>query len=146
MSDPRSDPHGPEQLPDRQPMPQPTDLSNQESLQTGAASRWLVPSGVLDAASALHVFTVGAIGLMTLAIMSRATRGHTGMPLTASPLTAISYGLLVVGAGLRPSAMLLPDHYLTLVSFSGLCWMMAFALYLVEYSPALLTRRKPRPE
>lgn len=106
----------------------------------------LVPLGVLDAASALHVFTVGAIGLMTLAIMSRATRGHTGMPLTASPLTAISYGLLVVGAALRPSAMLLPDHYLTLVSFSGLCWMMAFALYLVEYSPALLTRRRPRPE
>jgi uncharacterized protein involved in response to NO len=105
----------------------------------------LVPMGVLDAASALHVFTVGAIGLMTLAIMSRATRGHTGMPLTAPPLTAASYNLLVVGAVLRPGAMFLPDQYLALVSLSGLCWMMAFTLYLIEYSPALLTRRKPRP-
>ena len=106
----------------------------------------LVPSGVLDAASALHVLTVGAIGLMTLAIMSRATRGHTGMRLTAPPLTAISYGFLVAAAALRPSATFVPDHYVILVSVSGLCWIMAFALYLVEYSPALLTRRKPRPE
>ncbi len=106
----------------------------------------LVPSGVFDAASALHIFTVGAIGLMTLAIMSRATRGHTGMPLTAPPVTAASYSLLVAGAVLRPSATFLPDQYLTLVSLGGLCWMAAFALYLIEYSPALLTRRKPRPE
>jgi hypothetical protein len=57
MSDPRSDPHGPEQLPDRQPMPQPTDLSNQEALQTGASSRWLVPSAVLAVVSiALYVW------------------------------------------------------------------------------------------
>lgn len=47
MSDPRFDPHGPEQLPDRQPMPQPTDVTAQESLQKGASSRWLVPSAVL---------------------------------------------------------------------------------------------------
>lgn len=106
----------------------------------------LAPSGLLDATSALHVFTVGAIGLMTLAIMSRATRGHTGMPLTAPPLTAASYGFLVIGAVLRPGAMLVPDHYMTLVTISGLCWMAAFLLYLVEYAPALLTRRKPRPE
>ncbi|MCP8884470.1 NnrS family protein [Devosia sp. XJ19-1] len=106
----------------------------------------LVPSGLLDATSALHVFTLGAIGLMTLAIMSRATRGHTGMALTAPPLTAASYGFLIAAVLLRPGAALLPDHYMTLISLSGLCWMMAFTLYLVEYAPALLTRRKPRPE
>jgi hypothetical protein len=47
MSDPRHDPHGPEQMPDQQPTPNPTDLTNQESLQHGASSRWLVPSAVL---------------------------------------------------------------------------------------------------
>ena len=47
MSDPRFDPHGPEKLPDRQPMPQPTDVTAQPSLQKGASSRWLVPSAVL---------------------------------------------------------------------------------------------------
>jgi predicted outer membrane lipoprotein len=47
MSDPRRTPHGPEKVPDRQPPPDPTDLTNQRSLQHGAASRWLVPSAVL---------------------------------------------------------------------------------------------------
>ncbi len=106
----------------------------------------LVPFGWLDVASALHVFTVGAIGLMTLAIMSRATRGHTGLPLTAPLSTAVSYALLVAGAMLRPLATVLPDHYMTLVSASGICWILAFTLYIVEYAPVLLTRRKPRPE
>ncbi|MBJ3783158.1 NnrS family protein [Devosia sediminis] len=116
------------------------------ALPLGFVAVALVPFGLLDPAGALHVFTVGAIGLMTLAIMSRATRGHTGMPLTAPPLTAISYGFLVVGAIFRPAAMLLPDHYMTLVSLSGLCWMLAFVLYLWEYAPALVIRRKPRPD
>lgn len=47
MSEPRDDPHGPEQLPDSQPMPQPTDVTAQSALQKGASSRWLVPSAVL---------------------------------------------------------------------------------------------------
>lgn len=116
------------------------------AIPAGFVAVALVPSGLLDAASALHVFTVGAIGLMTLAIMSRATRGHTGLPLTAPPLTATSYGLLIAAALLRPGALLVPDRYTSLISLSGLCWMLAFALYLVEYAPALLARRKPRPE
>lgn len=106
----------------------------------------LVPMGLFDPVSALHVFTVGGIGLMTLAVMSRATRGHTGEPLTASPMTGLSYLALFLGAILRPLATLAPDHYMTLVSISGFCWMLAFALYVLEYAPILLTKRKPRPE
>lgn len=106
----------------------------------------LVPPGLLDLASALHVFTVGAIGLMTLAIMSRATRGHTGLPLTASMLTALSYALLFLAALLRPLAMLWPEQYLSLLSTSGFFWIAAFALYLAEYAPPILTRRKPRAD
>ncbi|MCR6636813.1 NnrS family protein [Devosia sp.] len=106
----------------------------------------LVPFGLFDPISALHVFTVGGIGLMTLAVMSRATRGHTGTPLTASMTTGLSYLCLLLGAILRPLATLAPDHYMTLVSLSGLCWMLAFGLYVLEYAPILLTKRKPRPE
>ena len=47
MTDPNSDAHGPMRLPDEQPPANPTDLSSQPALQAGAASRWLVPSGVL---------------------------------------------------------------------------------------------------
>lgn len=106
----------------------------------------LVPAGVLDQASALHVFTIGAIGLMTLAVMSRATRGHTGLPLTAPWPTATSYVLLLLAALLRPLANFAPDLYMRLVEISGLCWMLAFVFYVAEYAPAILGRRKARPE
>ena len=115
------------------------------AIPLGFIAMALAAIGLLEATAALHVFTVGAIGLMTLAIMSRATRGHTGLPLTAPLLTGVSYAFMVAGAFLRQVAALVPDHYLTLVSLSGLCWMAAFSLYLVEYAPALVTRRKPRP-
>ncbi len=46
MTDPASEPHGPEKLPDQQPA-DPTDLTNQPALQSGATSRWLVPAAVL---------------------------------------------------------------------------------------------------
>lgn len=116
------------------------------ALPLGFVAIALVPFGLLDAASALHVFTVGAIGLMTLAIMSRATRGHTGLPLTAPLLTATSYAILVVAALLRPAAMSFPEHAMLIISISGACWIGAFALYVMEYAPALLARRKPRPQ
>lgn len=47
MTDPNRDPHGPTQLPDEQPMLNPTDVTNQPALRAGATSRWLVPSGAL---------------------------------------------------------------------------------------------------
>ncbi len=106
----------------------------------------LVPVGWLDPAAALHVFTVGAIGLMTLAVMSRATRGHTGLPLTAPWSTALSYALLLLATILRPAANLFPDYYMRLVELSGLFWILAFGLYVFEYAPAILGRRKPRAE
>ncbi len=57
MTDPASEPHGPDKLPDRQPTGDPTDLSNQAALQSGATSRWLVPAAVLTVvAIALYVW------------------------------------------------------------------------------------------
>ncbi len=49
MTDRSRDPHGPERLPDEQPVPDPADITNQAALQHGATSRWLVPAGVLAA-------------------------------------------------------------------------------------------------
>jgi uncharacterized protein involved in response to NO len=108
-------------------------------LVAGSAIGWLEP------VSALHVFTVGAIGLMTLAVMSRATRGHTGLPLTASPVTAISYLMILVAALTRPLAGFVPDFMIELLALSGLCWIAGFALYVAEYAPALIRRRRDRP-
>ncbi|WP_108398578.1 NnrS family protein [Devosia submarina] len=98
--------------------------------------------GVFDPLSALHVMTVGCIGTMTLAVMTRATRGHTGLELHASPITVASYGAMVFAALLRPIAGVLPDAYMALVSLSGAAWIAAFLLYLIEYARPLASKRK----
>jgi hypothetical protein len=49
MVDKRNEPHGPAQLPDRQPRMDATDVAAQPALQRGASSRWLVPAAVLAA-------------------------------------------------------------------------------------------------
>ncbi|MHA6691006.1 NnrS family protein [Devosia sp. A449] len=100
--------------------------------------------GWVEPIAALHMFTVGAIGVMTLAIMTRATRGHTGLPLMASRTTTASYAALLATALLRPFASVWPDFATELLSASGLCWIIAFGLYSLEYGPVLLRRRRER--
>lgn len=95
--------------------------------------------GLLSAPSALHVLTVGAIGLMTFAVMTRASLGHTGRPPTASPTMSIAYLALTIAATVRPFAEALPEAYHLLLEIAGGAWMLAFALFLIEYAPILLT-------
>ncbi|WP_414935450.1 NnrS family protein, partial [Enterococcus faecium] len=94
--------------------------------------------------SALHVVTVGAIGCMMLAVMTRATRGHTGRELTASPVTQAAYLCLVAAALIRPLAEIMPNFFHTILAASALLWMGAFGLYVLEYGPMLLRERRQR--
>jgi uncharacterized protein involved in response to NO len=101
--------------------------------------------GSLAGTAALHAWTVGAVGLMTVGVMTRATRGHTGRDPTASPMTMAIYAALLAASVLRITAGLFPQSYLTLVSLSGLAWVAAFGLFLVEYGPMLAgPRLSPR--
>lgn len=96
----------------------------------------------LAANSVLHVMTVGAIAAMMLAVMTRATRGHTGRVLTASRTTTLSYAAILLAALLRPAADLLPDYMMELYSAAGLFWITAFALFVFEYGPMLSRVRR----
>ncbi len=99
-------------------------------------------TGLLDDFSVLHILTVGAIGVMMLAVITRVTRGHTGRQLSASTTTALSYLLLIAAAVLRPLADLLPDLYEPMLAMAGLAWIVAFGLFLLEHGPMLLTVRR----
>lgn len=107
----------------------------------GLAGIALEAAGWLSGASVLHIFTVGVIGTMTLAVMTRATRGHTGRKLTASSLTSLSYLALLFAAVLRPFAELLPEHYQLLIEAAGTCWILAFVMFVAEYGAILVMRR-----
>ncbi len=93
----------------------------------------------------MHVLTVGVIAFMMLAVMTRATRGHTGRPLVGSALTSASYVAIAGAALVRPLAEVLPAHYHHLIALSGALWIAAFALFTLEYGPMLVReRRSPR--
>lgn len=101
-----------------------------------ATSIWapdvLLPSG------ALHAWTAGAMGLMIMAVMTRASLGHTGQPLTATRgITAIyiatfiaALARIVAGFGVAREPML---------HLSATAWVVGFAGFAVIYAP-LLTR------
>ena len=101
----------------------------------------LVPTQ--PASSALHALAAGAMASMTLAVMTRATLGHTGRDLHAGVGTTTIYLLVTVGAALRVAAPWLPFDYLLLIQLSGALWAGAFLLFLAIYGPMLLG---PRPD
>lgn len=93
------------------------------------------------ASAGLHALTTGAIGTMTLAVMTRATLGHTGRPLHASNGTIALYGAVGLSATLRVAAGFVPDIAMPLLTTSGLLWLLAFTLFVVIYGPMHLTPR-----
>ncbi len=94
--------------------------------------------------AAVHALTVGAIGTMILAVMSRATRGHTGRPLTADTATRLVYVLVTLGALVRVSAAFSTDWATVLVYVSAGLWCGAFAVFAGAYAPMLLMSRSAK--
>ncbi len=93
----------------------------------------LASLGLLPAAAGIHAWTGGAIGTMTLAVMSRSSLGHTGRPLAASgPVQAI-YALIVLSALARICASLHPAWSLGLLHVAGLAWAAAFLGFALAY-------------
>ena len=96
---------------------------------------WLPPT------AGLHALTVGAVGTMTLAVMTRASLGHSGRPLTAGPGTVAIYALVTIAAVLRVAAPLAGSQVLMTTSLAGLAWTAAFGLFAALYGPMLLRSR-----
>lgn len=104
----------------------------------------ILEPGSLVGTAQLHAWTVGAVGLMTLGVMTRATRGHTRRELKASPITVAIYGAMIAAALLRIGAGSIPQDYMLFIGAAGAAWISAFALFLFEYSPMLLGPRPAR--
>lgn len=97
--------------------------------------------GLVPTNSALHAFTAGAVGTMTLAVMTRASLGHTGREIRADRWTTAIYAAVTLGAILRVAAPLFPDLYLAMLSAGGGFWSLGFLLFALRYGPILM---KPR--
>ena len=101
-----------------------------------SAYAWVLPS------LALHAFTLGGIGVLTLGMMARVSLGHTGRALRASNAMAIAFVLINLAALLRVLVPIaLPNWYNLLIYGSTLSWLAAFALFMFVYGPILTTVR-----
>ena len=91
--------------------------------------------------AAVHALTAGAMATMILAVMSRATLGHTGRELRANGITVVCYALVTLGAVLRVAAPLDLIEYRFGMELAGAAWIGAFLLFLAAYGPMLFQRR-----
>jgi uncharacterized protein involved in response to NO len=87
---------------------------------------------------AIHALTIGAIGGMTIGMMTRTARGHTARPLRADAWEVACYLLILAAAVIRVFVgMAWSEGYLWTVLASGFCWSLAYGLYAIRYWPIL---------
>jgi uncharacterized protein involved in response to NO len=92
-------------------------------------------------AAAVHALTAGAMGTMILAVMTRATLGHTGRALRADAATQTIFALVNLAALLRIIGAWTTDGQADLLEVSAFAWVGAFALFAAHYGPMLLAPR-----
>jgi uncharacterized protein involved in response to NO len=106
------------------------------------ALRGLAALELLAGSYATHALTVGAIGGLTLGMMTRTARGHTGRPLVADGFELAMFVLIQVAALVRVfGGIASPELYTPSIQLSGLLWAAAFGLYAVRYWPVLTRPR-----
>jgi uncharacterized protein involved in response to NO len=101
-------------------------------LNAAAAFGWVPPS------AGLHAWMAGGAGIMTLAVMTRATLGHTGQPLNASPATQAIYAAIIIAAISRVCAAIHPASSEALLHVAALAWVAAFLTFALAFGPLLL--------
>ncbi len=97
--------------------------------------------GTVAPAAAVHAWTAGAIGVMTLAVMTRASLGHTGHALKASPAIVAIYACAITGAALRIAAAFGIEPQIMLHAAAA-CWILAFGGFAAVFGPLLLAPRR----
>ena len=98
----------------------------------------------LPQSAAIHALTAGATGTMILAVMTRATRGHTGRALSADRATSLIYLLVSLAAITRVVAACATAWMMPLLILSGGLWIAAFVGFVLRYGPMLLGSRPAR--
>jgi uncharacterized protein involved in response to NO len=108
-------------------------------LLNAATAFSLLPTG-----AGIHAWMAGAAGVMTLAVMSRATLGHTGQQLTASASTQAIYALAITAVLARICAVIEPFHSGLLLHLAAFTWAAAFIGFAISFGPVLIRYDKQR--
>jgi uncharacterized protein involved in response to NO len=107
----------------------------------GFALAGLAAFGLVPRSAGPHAWMAGAVGTMTLAVMTRASLGHTGRELVARTGTQVIYAAVVLAAVARVGAALLPTWAILLIHLAALPWIVAFGGFALLYAPMLFHAR-----
>ncbi|WP_119419129.1 NnrS family protein [Desertibaculum subflavum] len=111
-------------------------------LVAGLALRAAGALGLVPAAAGLHAITAGAMATMIVAVMTRASLGHTGRLLQSSPAIVAIYLLVIAGALGRVLSALAPgESYLVATVAAAALWALGFLLFAIVYFPVLVGPR-----
>ena len=96
--------------------------------------------GLVPPSAGVHAWMTGAAGIMTLAVMTRASLGHTGRELSASCATQAIYGAIIVAALARICAAVHPAESDLMLHVAALAWVAAFLGFALVFGPILFSR------
>lgn len=97
--------------------------------------------GVLPPSAGIHAWMTGAAGTMTLAVMTRASLGHTGQALTASIATHVIYAAIIIAGVTRICAVVVPSHSDAALHIAAFAWVVAYLGFALAFGPLLLGLR-----
>lgn len=90
----------------------------------------------------VHAFTIGTLGMITLGMMTRVSQGHTGRAIAASRMTSLAFLSLFLAAIIRVlGGIFAGSVYHHSIVVSATLWLLAFALFVIEYIPVLIRPR-----
>lgn len=90
----------------------------------------------------IHLFAIGALGGVILAMIARVTMGHTGRAIYEGPKMGFAFGAIVLAALVRSLGVtFFPEHMMTFINLSGALWIFAFVMYLIFFGKMLVTAR-----
>jgi len=90
-----------------------------------------------------HLLTVGGMGGLILAMISRVSLGHTGRPLSPPKAMTFAYVFITLAALIRAfGPWALPEKTMLFIDISGTFWLFAFGIFVITYAPMLMSARK----
>ncbi|PMG32889.1 short-chain dehydrogenase [Vibrio breoganii] len=92
--------------------------------------------------TSLHLFAIGALSGLILAMIARVTMGHTGRNIYQGPNMGVAFGALILSALVRSLGVgLYPEYTMQLLDVATVLWMLSFGLYLLKFAKMLATPR-----
>ncbi|MBE3874366.1 short-chain dehydrogenase [Vibrio parahaemolyticus] len=90
----------------------------------------------------IHLFAIGALGGLILAMIARVTMGHTGRMIYKGPNMGLAFAAITAAALVRSFAVIFdPANMMLWIDISGGLWIVAFGLFVWHFGMMLVTPR-----